>query len=164
MAWGSFDFTGIQAKERLAAGERLWTYASDYRANFAYDPLEMRLNYWLYWKYNISGVHYSHHMHECFLTYPNDTYPYSDGLKEIPSIRFEMLRLGLQDYEYLWLLNDLVRKTNTTDKAILSLLTVPENLAKNEWESTSDPKTLQSRRKKIAVAIERLSALAGKLN
>ncbi len=162
MAWGAFDFTGTQAKERLAAGEKLWTYASDYRANYAYDPLELRLNYWLYWKFNITGVHFSHHMHECFLTYPNDTYPHSDRLKEIPSVRFEMLRLGLQDYEYLWLLNDLIKRTSTTDKAILSLLTVPENLAINEWESTSDPKILQTRRKNIAAAIEKLIALIRK--
>jgi len=156
MQWGIFDYMGEQARERRALGEKFWVYAADYRANSAYDPLEMRQNYWLYWKFNITGVHYAHHMHVCFLTYPNDTYPHSDGLKEIPSVRFEMLRLGQQDYEYIWLLNDLITCTKTTDKAILSLLNVPENLAKNEWESASDPRILIKRRKQIAAAIEKL--------
>ncbi len=157
MLWNFFDFTGKQAKERLAAGDKLWAYAAEYQKNCAYDPLVLRTNYWLYWKWGISGVHYSHDAHSAFLTYPNDTYPHSDGLKQIPSVRFEMIRLGMQDYEYLWMLDDLVRRTGCTDKSITGLLTVPDTIARNEWESTADPKKLSDYRRQIAKAIETLS-------
>ena len=155
--WGVFDFEGQQAQARKAAGDRFWTYAAEYRANDAYEPLDLRVPFWLYWKYGISGFHYSHHIHGIFLTYPNDTYPYSDGLEQIPSIRWEMIRHGLQDYEYLWLLNDLIQKAGKKGDRYRKLLQVPKTLAENDKVYTRDPRDVLRHRDRVAQAIEALS-------
>jgi len=157
--WGTFDFMGRVATERKAAGDKFWTYAAEYKANNAYEPMDLRVPYWLYWEYGITGVHYSHHIPSCFLNYPNATYPYSDGLAPIPSIRWEMIRHGIQDYEYLWLLNDLIEKAGPKGREFKHLLKVPENLAKSQTEYTTDPRILSRRRDRIAKAIEKLSSI-----
>ena len=102
-------------------------------------------------------MHFSHHVPSVFLNYPNVTYPYSDGLSPIPSIRWEMMRHGIQDYEYLWLLNDLINKNGARGNKYKPLLTVPENLAKAEDIYTNDPGVINKRREQIAKAIEELS-------
>jgi hypothetical protein len=155
-AWGSFDFGGPQALARKAAGERFWTYAGEYKANNAYAPVDIRVLFWLYWKYGISGTHYSHHVHSCFLTYPNDTYPHSDGLEQIPSIRWEMIRHGLQDYEYLWMLQDLVQRRGPAAASYRHLLEVPRELAVDALTYAAGPGPLLQRRHQIARAIEAL--------
>lgn len=155
MQW-DFDFTSPAAKERLRAGDSLWTYGAEYKSNSAYMPLELRAPYWLYWKWNITGVHYSHHLHSVYLTYPNDTYPHSDGLQEIPSIRWEMIGHGAQDYEYLWLLNDLIQKAGPRGEKYRSLLQVPAELAAGQLELTNSPQVIDKRREAIALAIEDL--------
>jgi len=155
--WGKFDFESPQARERKAAGDRFWTYGAEYRTNDGYEPMDLRVPYWLYWKYGITGVHFSHHRHSNFLTYPNDTYPHSDGLSEIPSIRFEMIRQGIQDYEYLWILNDLIKKSGARGEPYRQLLELPLDVAQNDKNYTRDPALLLRRRDQIARAIEDLT-------
>ena len=157
MQWNRFDFASENAKQLLANGNKLWVYAAEYKPNFGYMPVDLRAPYWLYWKYNITGMHFSHHVPSVFLNYPNVTYPYSDGLSPIPSIRWEMMRHGIQDYEYLWLLNDLINKNGARGNKYKPLLTVPENLAKAEDIYTNDPGVINKRREQIAKAIEELS-------
>jgi hypothetical protein len=81
----------------------------------------------------------------------------------LPTIRTENLRDGLEDYEYLKLLGDLV----TTMSAIgqptpeqlawisssQQLLTVPSNLVGSLTAYTSDPAALESYREQLAAAI-----------
>ena len=85
-----------------------------------------------------------------FLTYPNMTYPHSDGLSPIPSIRWEMLRHGIQDYEYLWLLNDLIRKAHEKGGKYHRLLEIPPAIAASELVYSSEPTALLKRRAEIA--------------
>ncbi len=155
--WGIFDFQSKQAMERKAAGDRFWVYGVEYKNNDAYDPMDLRVPYWLYWKYGITGTHYSHDAHKAFLTYPNDTYPHSDGLDPIPSIRWEMIRHGAQDYEYLWMLNDLIQKNTEKGAPYRNLLDVPQSLANNENEFTHDARMLLNQREQLAHAIEALT-------
>ena len=155
--WNVFDFDSPQARERKAAGDRFWTYAGEYRSQDAYEPMDLRVLYWLYWKYGITGVHFSHDQHSVFLTYPNNTYAHSDGLEEIPSIRFEMIGHGIQDYEYLWVLRDLIQKNPEKGEQYKALLEIPKDLAENDKNYSRNPQILQNRRNQVAQAIEKLA-------
>ena len=80
----------------------------------------------------------------------------------VSSIRWEMLREGMEDYEYLWMLRDLIKRV-PKNKEILpllnsanALLKVPENIAKSTTEFTSTPDPIYSHRLKIAKMILRL--------
>ena len=79
----------------------------------------------------------------------------------VSSIRWEMLREGIEDYEYLWLLRDLIHKkrnlfTGNEVASYEALLTVPDEITHNMTTYTSDPRPIYARRAAIAEAIERL--------
>jgi hypothetical protein len=80
----------------------------------------------------------------------------------VSSIRWEMLREGVEDYEFLWLLRDLVGKkrnrlTSDEIKQYESLLDVPAAITKDMTTFAADPAPIYARRAAIAEAIERLS-------
>jgi hypothetical protein len=80
----------------------------------------------------------------------------------VASIRGEMLREGVEDYEFLWLLRDLVGKkrgslTVEQRKQYESLLEVPAAITKDMTTFTTDPAPIYARRAAIAEAIEKLS-------
>ncbi len=87
--------------------------------------IEARLTGWLLWKYRIRGIAYyslndwsrnpwtspatDSHNGDTFMLYPpsEDNTPIAFGVNHhrfVPSIRFELLRDGLEDYEYLHIL------------------------------------------------------------
>ena len=77
----------------------------------------------------------------------------------VSSIRWEMLREGIEDYEFLWLLRDLIDKkraslTAEQVKAYESLLEVPEAITRNVTTFTTDPAPIYARRAAVAEAIE----------
>ena len=79
----------------------------------------------------------------------------------VSSIRWEMLREGIEDYEYLWLLRDLIAKrraslTAEQVKSYESLLEVPEAITRDMTTFTTDPRPIYARRAAIAEAIEQL--------
>jgi len=79
----------------------------------------------------------------------------------VTSIRLEMLRDGLEDYEYLSMLRDLIeehreRLSHTERAALIKLLDVPPEITADMTTFTSDPAPLEARRLEIARAIERL--------
>lgn len=158
MQW-NFDFDSPEVRQRLAAGDSIWVYGAEYKFNYAYLPMDIRAPYWLYWKWKITGVHHAHHMHPAFLTYPNDTYPHSNGLRPIPSIRWEMIGHGAQDFEYLWMLNDLIQQAGTQGEKFKPLLDIPENLAHNQIHYSHNPQSIEKQREKIADAIEELQKI-----
>jgi hypothetical protein len=93
--------------------------------------------------------------------------PGPDG--PLSTIRFENIRDGLEDYEYLWLLAERVaaaRKLPVTPErqAYLqqaeSLLAVPDTLVRDVMDYTRDPKTVDAFRAAVAKAIEQGGALA----
>jgi hypothetical protein len=80
----------------------------------------------------------------------------------VSCIRSEMLREGIEDYEMLWLLRDLLAKKKSSltpdqEKAYQALLQVPENITTTMTAFTTDPRPIYARRVEIAEAIERLS-------
>jgi hypothetical protein len=90
------------------------------------------------------------------------TEPVLDG--PVDSIRWEMLRDGIEDYEYLAILKRLLE----SKKAMLSperynefswLLEVPENITKDMTHFTIDPEPIEKRRRMVAEAIEKLSKI-----
>ena len=79
----------------------------------------------------------------------------------VASIRWEMLREGVEDYEYLYQLRDLLAKKRAAlpadeVKQIESLLEVPAAITKDMTTFTTDPAPIYARRAAIAEAIERL--------
>jgi hypothetical protein len=99
--------------------------------------------------------------------YPPNRDPARDKSKylvgPVNSIRWEMLREGIEDYEYLWLLRDLVEKAKKRgDKSETltraeSLLTIPDSITRDQTHFTHDPLDLYRYRENVAKAIEGLS-------
>jgi hypothetical protein len=80
----------------------------------------------------------------------------------VDSIRWEMLRDGVEDYEYLAILRGLLaargEKLSAADRAkYAALLEVPEEITKDMTTFTKDPAPIERRREAIARAIEALS-------
>jgi hypothetical protein len=80
----------------------------------------------------------------------------------VSSIRWEMIREGVEDYEYLWMLRELIEKHRgglTAEKlqGYEALLAVPESITKDMTTFTTDPGPIYQRRAAVAAAIEELS-------
>ncbi len=79
----------------------------------------------------------------------------------VSSIRWEMLREGVEDYEFLWLLRQRLesqrdRLPAEEVKRIEALLEVPPEITRDMTTFTTDPAPIYARRAAIAEAIERL--------
>ncbi|MCS6923686.1 MAG: DUF4091 domain-containing protein, partial [Fimbriimonadales bacterium] len=80
----------------------------------------------------------------------------------IPSMRWECLRDGAEDYEYFALLQRLVAQAERSrvDPALLKrargLLQVPDAIVKSMTEFTLDPRAMNAHRRQLARAIEAL--------
>ena len=96
----------------------------------------------------------------------------------VPSIRIEMLREGLEDREYFWLLKESVKKLEEAapnaagdirkqcDDALAlakQALAAPDRLATSLTEYTKDPADLYRERDALAGAIEAVQAALSKL-
>jgi hypothetical protein len=95
--------------------------------------------------------------------YPPNRNPNKDKKKylagPVNSIRWEILREGIEDYEYLWLLEDKIKKSKAKRELVdkgRQLLNLPESLFKNGQDYTKDPKVLLEYRAKIAELLEKL--------
>jgi hypothetical protein len=76
----------------------------------------------------------------------------------LSSIRFEALRDGFEDYEYLAVLKKrLEGKTGAVADEARKLLVLPDSLCKKDLTYTNDPNVLMDVRRKIAEAIEKLN-------
>jgi hypothetical protein len=90
----------------------------------------------------------------------NDGKPNFD--KPVASIRWAMIREGVEDYEMFYLLRELLKqKGNTLSEAerkeAENLLIVPENVTKSMTQFTIDPRPLLKRRAEIGKMIEKLN-------
>ena len=88
--------------------------------------------------------------------------PVLDG--PVDSIRWEMLRDGIEDYEYLVILERLlkVKKDKLTTgqrQKYAAFLEVPEAITKDMTNFTKDPAPIEARRNQIARAIAKLNKL-----
>jgi hypothetical protein len=125
--WGLWDEK--TAKERLAKGERLWSYTALCQREegtpwwqIDMDPLNFRSPMWLSWHYNITGFLYwssvywgpygslkgvweapyfrKNYWGEGILLYPGQP----AGIKGfVPSVRLKLYREAAEDYEYMML-------------------------------------------------------------
>ncbi len=77
----------------------------------------------------------------------------------LSTIRLENIRDGLEDYEYWWLLRDLVARARDSRGSVpeAKLLGVPEELLAGLREYSEDPTVLYGVRRDLAHAIKRLS-------
>jgi hypothetical protein len=80
----------------------------------------------------------------------------------VPSIRLEMLRDGIDDYEYLVILRRKLaeRRASLTPAQVAdceALLDVPPNITADMTTFTTDPAPIEQRREALARAIEQLS-------
>ncbi len=101
--------------------------------------------------------------------YPPNRHPGVDKTKylegPIPSIRWELLRDGIEDYEYLWLLRSKIQelKQSGADPAIYrdaeALLAVPPDICTDLQHFTTSPEPIHRQRRRVAEAIERLPHL-----
>lgn len=73
----------------------------------------------------------------------------------IPSLRLEILRDGIEDYEYMMILQKLAESQPQSAKANKAkrLLQIPESIYTNEQTYNKDPQALLKYRKKLAEAI-----------
>jgi hypothetical protein len=85
-----------------------------------------------------------------------------------PSIRLEIIRDGIEDYEYLAILADEIKRIEDLGidgaaallKKARTLLKVPKSITKSMTEYTRDPVTIEMRRDEIAEMIESLNKLS----
>jgi hypothetical protein len=80
----------------------------------------------------------------------------------VSSIRWEMLREGIEDYESLWLLRDLIARRRNELPAdelqrLEGLLVVPASITTEMTKFSTDPSPIYAHRAAVAQAIERLS-------
>ncbi len=82
----------------------------------------------------------------------------------VESIRWEMLRDGIEDYEYMAILSRLLKTkkdklTTRQVKKYNALLEVPESISKDMTNFTKDPAHIEAQRDRIARIIARLNRL-----
>ena len=92
---------------------------------------------------------------------PSDpgVYGWGDGMLYYPdlgpSVRLEMIRDGIDDYEYFCILDRLTK--DQPDHPARKLLSIPEDIVQEVARYTTDPQLLRAYRRKLAEAIEELS-------
>jgi hypothetical protein len=72
----------------------------------------------------------------------------------VSSIRWEMIREGIQDYEMLNMLRDLKEKCPDLAEQIDALLVVPEGITSSMTDFTTDPRPIYEHRRKVAKLLE----------
>jgi len=158
-------------REAQAQGYELWFYTvgifqGGSLPNKTVDvPLiESRILHWLNYRYGLKG-----YLHWGFNAWTDDpfeapgqhrgdgwhVYPRKNGL--INSLRWEQMRNGIQDYEYLWMLEDKIR--NVKDKLSERLsgmiepgrrgIEISSRVVKEFHEYDKDPNALYGARKQI---------------
>jgi len=79
----------------------------------------------------------------------------------LSTLQFENLRDGIEDYEYYWVLNDLIRRAQEAGLSVeneSALLGVPGDLLESITVYSEDPSRLRTQRQRIAEAIVGLKA------
>ncbi len=180
-AWGSLvgsvdiwspiwvEFQEDLAKERLAAGEELWSYTALCQGRDRDTPfwqldfplLNYRIPIWISWRYGITGLLYW--STTCWmttkdvwtdpLTYRNYNlegslvYPGVDAGVQgvVSSIRLKQIREGLEDYEYFKVLADRRGKTAADE--------VVTRIAQSWYDWDGNPGDLLKARAEIAARI-----------
>ena len=167
------------------AGKEVWLYVAGVTEPFPtlvldFPAMAYRIIPWMLWKNQITGF-----LYWCVnfwrvnpwrdtMTYPDQNgngslfYPGEEG--PVDTIRLEVLRDGIEDYEYFALLNALVSSLpgngRCGDPAGLrreaaGILAVGPEIVRNLGEYTDDPRVLVARREKLGETIEHLAQCTG---
>lgn len=162
-------------------GKEIWVYVAG--PSFPYPSLNLdffspqyRIIPWICWKYKLSGflywcVNYWHNVNplENPMTYPEQNgngclyYPDPKGESFVGSIRLEVLRDGMEDFEYLYLLQEKLKEVEysfASDKIlweeIEDTLALPDSVVRDAAYYTSDADKLYAMRERIAQLIEEM--------
>ncbi|MBL8096006.1 MAG: DUF4091 domain-containing protein [Anaerolineales bacterium] len=149
------EYDPVAAHDRLVNhGEETWIYFLYGTRSPYFNPItldhpgiESKFTGWFLWKYRARGIAYyslndwsqnpwtspltSGHNGDTFMLYPpsqnNSAIAYgSNGHRMVPSIRFELMRDSLEDYEYLYLLaggQPQPGQTNSADAQVNKIIT-----------------------------------------
>ena len=180
-------FDPVVLDKRMAQGDRLWFYTVWGRPGIMieFPATDHRVMFWECWKYGAEGflywgtTHWSLNMstperwpqvpwipwnsqpghNGCgYLIYPGpDAMP-------LPSIRLAVVRDGIEDYEYFWLLNDLSEQksgamSEELRERVKSALAVSPAVVVSNEAFTDEPGDLIAARAELAGLIEELSQL-----
>lgn len=167
-------------QQRRREGSQVWWYFVGWGFNMDRSPLRARVFTWLTWNENLEGVmqwaanRYWHKGQDIdnwdgrsYATYngvANYVYP-GPGGRPYPSIRLEHMRDGMEDYEYLYLLQSLVRYVESTSDSDQEFQRAARNALDMEGLITGittfvdDPKLFQERRRIIGNLIEQKADL-----
>jgi len=180
----NFDETKMRRLQKM--GMEMWMYVSGPSDNgtpnlaIDFDSIDYRIIPWLCWKYDIKGFLYwcvNFWMLEDPFKNAHNTkweqngngllfYPGKDG--PIESLRMEIFRDGMEDYEYIQLLfEDLkILKSKSLDKKYqeyfnksVKLLTMDGSIASSMSNFTKDGELLNARRNAIARQIEKFNSM-----
>lgn len=173
------SYDPAQAAQFKEMGKEVWMYVSSPAHPFPalvidYPALSHRIIPWLAWKYNASGL-----LYWCVNFWNTDPwenpanfskdqngngslyYPSAQG--PVPSIRMEVLRDGIEDYEYLVHLKELLdaaASLGNVDAGLLEkgkrLVAVEPPLIDSIRNYSKDPQTLLGQRQALAEVIEAL--------
>lgn len=180
------------AEQYTKDGDEVWWYVCcvpdhPYPNFFIdYPAVDPRILFWMNWKYQIPGfLYYAINLWESnrlgggrWPEIPWDTYSFNhyngDGVLLYPgpdgrllsSIRLDCIRDGIEDYEYFYILNDLVQKAEKSKKADPALieqarkaLKVREDVVSSPKSYTLDPELLLGARAEVAELIEKLNKI-----
>lgn len=162
-------------------GIEIWMYVSGPGGkypNLAIDfpAIDPRVLPWMCWKYNIKGLLYwcvNYWTVDPYQSAANTQwaqngngllyYPGENG--PVPSLRLELLRDGLEDYEYLFILGEKIKQLEAKEinpalKAAVdrakSLLDIDGSIVNSFTDYTDNPELIYKRRAVIAETIEAL--------
>ncbi len=152
-------------------GKDVWIYMSGPEPPYPtlvidYPAMAYRIIPWMCWKYGIKGYLYwcVNFWNENPWQNPMNTkweqngngllyYPGENG--PVTSIRLEVMRDGMEDYEYLYLLNQKSKEAGA--KNLEALLNIDDSIVESMSDYTKNPEVIYQRRQAMAGAIESLS-------
>lgn len=159
-----------------------------------YPAIDQRILPWITWRYGVNGILFWETAHwvkspwedprgrvpnnaknigngEGVLLYPPTKKPSDKFIAKgpVPSIRWELIREGMEDYDYFAVLKDLADKLRASkgsdDPAVKQAddaLALVSACAPSRTDYTKDPTQLESARRSIAEAIEALKGAGAK--
>lgn len=182
-------FNEASAQKLIDRGIEMWMYISGPSGDGApnlgmdFDSIDYRITPWMSYRYNWKGFLYWcvnwWALVDPFETAANTKweqngngllfYPGEDG--PITSLRAEIWRDGMDDYEYFMILNKLLNKMETNNlkeshaqiiAEAKSLLDFKKDIVTSSQQYTKDKKTLLNRRDTIATMIETIQLILSK--
>ncbi|MDD2711090.1 MAG: DUF4091 domain-containing protein [Verrucomicrobiae bacterium] len=184
------NFHPERARERQAKGEEVWLYSAypkypHPQLLLDYPAICHRIIFWMLWKYQLKGFHFWGSVNWSDDPWKNPwtsgsngdgylLYPTKEG-KPLNSIRWELMRDGIDDYDYFCILNDRIkrlkelRKTKQSSECneLIDLgeksLKTADSFIESVKVYVKDPDAIYQAREAIGELIERIDQACGAL-